>query len=88
MVFLEAMAFGKPVVACNYGGTPEVVADGVTGILLEYGDVDALADRLIQLLGDEDLRRNMGEAGRQRVEEHYTFEHFRRRLVGVLTEAD
>lgn len=88
VVFLEAMAFGKPVVAGNHGGTPEVVMDGVTGFLVEYGDLDALAGRLIRLLQDEELRRRMGEAGRQRVEGNYTFDHFRQKLVQLLTRAD
>lgn len=85
VVFLEAMAMGKPVIGGNHGGTPEVVLDGVTGFLVNHGDVDTLADRLILLLNDEDLRKRMGEAGRRRVREHYSFEHFLQRLSQVLT---
>lgn len=85
VVFLEAMACSKPVIGGNHGGTPEVVIDGATGFLVEYGDVNALADRIIRLLHDPKLCRRIGEAGRRRVEENYTFEHFRRRLVQLLT---
>ena len=84
VVFLEAMAFGKPVIGGNYGGIPEVVKDGVTGFLVEYGNVEALANHLILLLRDEEARKRMGEAGRQLVNENYTFEHFKQRLVKIL----
>ncbi len=86
IVFLEAMSFGKPVIGGNHGGTPDVIVEGETGFLVEYGDIDALADRLIRLLRDEDLRKRMGEAARRRVEENYTFEHFRKRLVELFTK--
>jgi len=86
IVFLEAMSFGKPVIGGNHGGTPDIVIDGATGFLVGYGDIDALADRLIRLLQDEKLRKHMGEAARRRVEENYTFERFRKRLVQLLSE--
>lgn len=64
---IEAMAFGLPVVATTAGGLPEVVEDGLTGILVPPGDSQSLAEAVIQLLRDPDLRRRMGEAGRERV---------------------
>ena len=85
VVFLESMSFGKPVIGGNHGGTPEVVIEGVTGFLVEYGDVTVLTNRMICLLRDDELRKRMGEAGRRRVEENYTFEHFQKRLSQVLT---
>ena len=84
VVFLEAMAFGKPVIGGNHGGTPDVIVDGETGFLVEYGDVDSLVERLISLLRDADLRQKMGQAARQRVMENYTFEHFQQRLKQLL----
>jgi phosphatidylinositol alpha-1,6-mannosyltransferase len=84
IVFLEAMQQGVPVVAADSGGTPEVVADGETGLLVPYGDHAALADRLVRLLEDAPLRAAMGEAGRRRVTENFTFEHLRDRLAEVL----
>jgi glycosyltransferase involved in cell wall biosynthesis len=84
VVFLEAMAFGKPVIGGNHGGTPEIVKDGVNGFLVQYGDVDTLSDRLICLLHNAELRNRMGGAGRQHVEENYTFERFHQRLVRLL----
>jgi glycosyltransferase involved in cell wall biosynthesis len=63
---LEAMTAGKPVVAARSGGTPEVVADGETGLLFEPGDVAGLGTALGRLAADPELRRRMGEAGRAR----------------------
>ena len=87
LVFLEAMAFGMPVVGGNFGGTPEVVVDGETGFLVDYGNLDCLADRLLRLLSEPPLQRRMGEAGRRRLEEHYTFEIFNQRLRQILTSS-
>jgi glycosyltransferase involved in cell wall biosynthesis len=72
-VALEAGAAGVPVVATAVGGTPEVVADGETGYLVPPGDPAALAARLGELLRDPRLRRRMGEAGRRRMRERFTF---------------
>jgi glycosyltransferase involved in cell wall biosynthesis len=68
MVYLEAMAVRRPVVAYASGGAPEVVADGVTGLLVPPGDVPALARALVRVLRDESLQRQLGGAGRDRVE--------------------
>jgi glycosyltransferase involved in cell wall biosynthesis len=67
-VLLEAMAMGKPVVASASGGTPELVADGQTGILVPIKDSAILAKALIKLLSDADLLRRMGQKGRHRAE--------------------
>jgi glycosyltransferase involved in cell wall biosynthesis len=87
IVFLEAMSHGKPVVAANSGATPELVEDGVTGLLVEYGVVQTLASSLTRLLTDRECRQRMGEAGRRRVEAQFTFKHFRTRLETLLTDA-
>jgi glycosyltransferase involved in cell wall biosynthesis len=64
---IEAMAFGLPVIATNVGGLPEVVEDGVTGILVPPRDVEALSEAVLRLLSDQDLRDRLGRAGRERV---------------------
>jgi len=69
LTVLEAMAHGRPVVASAVGGIPELVEDGVTGILVPPGDVGALRAALERLLDDPVLRRRMGRAGRRRVNE-------------------
>jgi len=66
---LQAMAAGVPVVATRVGGTPEIVADGVTGLLVPSEDPAALAGALDRLLGDRNLARALGEAGRRRLDE-------------------
>lgn len=68
MSVLEAMAAGLPVVSTPVGGIPEAVSDGVEGYLVQPGDINSLSECLARLLGDADLRRRMGEAGRKKVE--------------------
>lgn len=68
---LEAMASGLPAVVTPVGGTPEVVEDGVTGLLVPPRDVPALAAALERLLADRALRREMGTTGRSRVERDF-----------------
>jgi len=72
-VVLEAGAAGVPVVATAVGGTPEVVAGGETGRLVAPGDAVGLADRIIELLGDDPTRRRMGAAARARMRDHFSF---------------
>lgn len=67
MVFTEAMALRRPVVALDNGGTREVVENGKSGLLSEPGAIDELAANIVRLLGDEVLRREMGEVGHDRV---------------------
>jgi glycosyltransferase involved in cell wall biosynthesis len=64
-VIAEAMACGKPVVGTRVGGIPEVIVDGTSGFLVERGDCETLAKRILQLASDDDLRAQMGAAGRQ-----------------------
>jgi colanic acid/amylovoran biosynthesis glycosyltransferase len=71
MVFLEAARAARPVVAYAHGGVSEAVVDGVTGILVPEGDIAALADAIVRVLGDAELRARMGTAGRQRVLEEF-----------------
>jgi glycosyltransferase involved in cell wall biosynthesis len=86
LVLLEAMAQARPVVATRVGGTPEVVADGETGILVDAGDVDALADALRSVLGDPTRARTLGEAGRTRAVERFSRAAMVERVLGVYDE--
>jgi glycosyltransferase involved in cell wall biosynthesis len=67
LVFLEAGVSGLPVVACHSGAVPEVIENGVTGLLSRLGDAEALARNLLTLLRDPGLRMHMGEAARAHV---------------------
>jgi glycosyltransferase involved in cell wall biosynthesis len=69
VVCLEAMAYARPVVATNVGGLAELVVDGETGYLVPPRDADQLRAALLRLLADRELRRRMGDAGRERVRE-------------------
>jgi glycosyltransferase involved in cell wall biosynthesis len=71
---LEAMAHGRPVVATRVGGIPELVEDGVTGFLVEPGDVAGLRAALERLLADPMLRRRMGREARARVAERCSWD--------------
>jgi len=72
MVHLESMAMARPVVSMNNGGPAETVVDGETGFLVPPEDPAALAQRVIALLRDPELRARMGAAGRARVLAHFT----------------
>jgi len=71
---LEAMAYGKPVIATQAGGLPEVVEDGKTGLLVPPDDADALARAMIELLGNPSRRTEMGNAGYERAREKFQIE--------------
>jgi phosphatidylinositol alpha-1,6-mannosyltransferase len=77
IVFLEAMCHGKPVIAGAHGGSPEVVTDGHTGLLVPHGDVRALRDALGTLLRDPQRRAAMGAAGAREVRQRFSYERFR-----------
>jgi len=77
-VLLESMAGGVPVVATAVGGNPEVIEDGVTGLLVPPRDAGALARGICLLLEDRVLAARLGRAGRQRVAQHFSLA----RMVG------
>ena len=72
-VLLEAMALEVPVAATRVAGVPRVIDDGVNGLLLEPGSVDALTGTLAQFLADAALRERLGKAGRQTITDRYGF---------------
>ena len=78
---MEAMATGKPVVATNVRGNRDLVEHGVTGFLVELGDVQGLVKALIRLIRDPDLSCRMGEAGRDKIQD-YALE----RVLGEMKE--
>ena len=85
LVVLEAMAHAKPVVATPVGGTPELVVDGETGILVD--GVDELTAALQRLARDPDEARRLGEAGRRRVEERFGEDAMTRRVLEIYRDA-
>lgn len=71
-VNLEAMVMGKPIVGTCFGGTKEVVENGITGFIVDPRDIDAYAYAIDTLLSDPDRARRMGVAGRRRIEETFS----------------
>ncbi len=84
---LEAMRAGLPVVATNVGGCKESVIDGETGFLVAKEDPTELRDRLKLLIDSPELRARMGQKGRKRFEENFTFERMYERTLQVYREA-
>ena len=78
----EAMAAGLPVVATSAGGLADVVLGGQTGLLIEKEDPPSLAEAMVTLARNAELRFRLGAAGRKRVEDHFTID----RLVGAHEE--
>lgn len=77
----EAMACARPVVATRFGGIPEVVVDGETGLLAEPEHADDLAEKLARLLDDPERRDRMGQCGRQRALQLFTWEKVTERVM-------
>jgi glycosyltransferase involved in cell wall biosynthesis len=86
LVVLEAMAQSRPVVATSVGGTPELVADGETGLLVRPSDPAGLAAAIAGLLADPERARAFGIAGRRRVEDQFTVDAMTHRVLEVYAE--
>ncbi len=85
-VLFEAMAMARPVIGTDNGGTPEIVVDGVTGLLFPYGDAATLSERIARLLERPEEMARMGAAGRRRVEEHFTIDRYMEKTQKVYLE--
>ncbi len=82
-VILEAMSAGRPVVATRVGGTPELVIDGKTGVLVDRGAPGELASAIVTLLRDEELRTTLGAGARRHIAERLSAEDSVERLLAV-----
>jgi glycosyltransferase involved in cell wall biosynthesis len=81
MPLVEAMAAGLPCVATRGGAFPEIVQDGRTGLLVERGDAQQLADAVLRLCENDSLRISMGQAARSRAREKFSWDHVADSLV-------
>ena len=86
IVFLEAMARGKPVIGSRHGGVPEVISDGVSGYLVNPHDVYEIATTIIRLLSDSTAAREMGASGRKIVEFNFTTDIIAQKLLSTLND--
>jgi len=82
-VVLEAMACSKPVIAFRDGGIPELVEDGVTGLLVNLGDTEALADAVASIEKDIELRLIMGRSAAARINGEFSYIHLARQLAAI-----
>lgn len=87
MVVLEAMAAGLPCITTDQGAIRETVLDGVNGFIIPKGDVAAIADRILLLLTNDELRQRMGQASLKRFQAHYTLDRWAPALVQVFQHA-
>ena len=81
MTLVEAMATETPVIATKIGGMPEIVDDGVTGLLTEPGNPQALADTIVESISDPTRAKAMGKAGREKVLQRYTWSKIAESLI-------
>ena len=72
LIYVEAMSYAKPVIGCGVGGVPEVIKDGITGILIPPEDIKGLAYAIISILEDKGRAQVMGRAARKYVEDYFT----------------
>jgi glycosyltransferase involved in cell wall biosynthesis len=86
MVLLEAMALQKPIVSTAVGGIDEVIASEESGLLVDSGDVRALATACLTVLQNTDMKTRMGVAAKKRIEDEFSVDVQKRRLVAVYRE--
>ncbi|SEO23576.1 Glycosyltransferase involved in cell wall bisynthesis [Mucilaginibacter gossypiicola] len=72
LIFIEAMSYGKPAIGCNVGGVPEIITDNYNGLFAEAGNAQSLADKIISLVDDYDLRKRLGLNARKTIEDKFT----------------
>ena len=83
VAMMEAMAMELPVISTNVSGIPELVEDGVSGMLVPPKDEKAIADAIVTLCKDEELRVGMGEKGRKIIEREFNITFEAEKLLGV-----
>jgi glycosyltransferase involved in cell wall biosynthesis len=82
-VILEAMAAALPVITTPVGDAAKIVADGVTGYVVDFDDSQGMAERMVQLARSPELCRQLGEAGRERVRQHHGLDDLGHRLLAI-----
>lgn len=85
-IIIEAMFLKKPVVVTNIPGPTEIVIDGVTGFLVNPGDINAMADKIIRLLKNRELASKMGEEGKNRAEKFFNLDEAVKKIEGLYLE--
>lgn len=86
LVLIEAMQYSLPVISCPEGGIPDIVEDGINGILVPQKNIEELANAIEKLIYDSELRTKMGNEGRLKYEKQFTLETFEKKLVSILNK--
>jgi len=86
LTYLEAGACGKPVIGGRTGGVEDAVEHGVNGLLVDPERPEEIAEALVQVLTDDQLARRLGEQGRRRIEQQFTWDHVAERFQHALVE--
>lgn len=86
MSVIEAMAAGLPVISTNVGGIPELIEDGENGFLFECGDVSALAEKILLLAEDKNLRQKVGKKAREKARKQFDLDQYTEKLRDFLSE--
>ncbi len=87
LVGIEAMAFGKPVVAYDSGGINEWLMDNETGFIVKRGDIRGLVNKISQILTDRQLAEKMGKRGMDRVQKYYRHDQYMKKLISTYEDA-
>ena len=86
ITYLEAWCYGLPVIGARAGGVPDVIDDGRDGVLVPFGDLDAIAGAITRLLHDRDEARRLGDAGRAKVLRELTWDQIYAKVRAVYHE--
>ena len=86
LVLLEAMQHGLPCISTNEGAIPNIIDEGITGLIIEKRNTEQLAEKLELLLSNKNRRLKMGRAGKEKYEREFTLERFEQRFVEVLKD--
>lgn len=84
VAILEAQAAGLPVIATRHAGIPDVVLHNETGLLVEEGDIDGMAENMLRLINEAGLAKQMGQEGRLRISRHFTMEQHLATVAGCI----
>ena len=85
-VLIEAMSMEKPVIGTQTGGIPEIIENGVTGLLVPPRSPEELAQAIIKILQNPEMARQMGMAGRKRAREHFSIEQYVSKIQEIYKE--
>ena len=82
-VLLEAMNIGTPVIGTKSGGIPEIIEDGINGLLVDYGDIEALKNSIIKILKNNSLREKIIQGGYESINSKFCVETYQEKLENV-----